>query len=225
MGIALVASALMCWATCGSALAASSQDLASTHKTLVSAYKTLHGVLGSWHALEANLEKLNRKFAAECPKVGAGSPQNESEQRLAYEVAGALWAVGYDTDAKYVAAFTDEVSSLRWSNHAIVKRGLKFIEGLHEMVALQVPDLCGDIRTWIGGGYKTVPANTKQFDQHVESIEVEIPSPRILLPYMQPSDRHLYSQVKKLITRFDELEFSTGQRYWDKLLDTLGINE
>ena len=224
-GIALAVLALTCWATCGSAVAASSHDFSSTHRTLVSAYKTLKGVLGSWHRLEANLEKLNRKFAAECPKVGEGSPQNESEQRLAYEVAGALWAVGYDTDAKYVAKFTNEVSWLRWSNHSIVKRGLQYIEGLHEMVGLQVPDLCGDIRTWIASGYKTVPANTEQFDQHVEAIEVEIPSPGILLPYMRPSDRHLYSQVKKLITRFDELEFSTGQRYWDKLLETLGINE
>lgn len=224
-GFVIALAVLACWAAPTSALAASRQDIASSHTALVAAYTALHRIVGTWHTLEANLNKLNRKFAATCPRVGAGSPQNDSEQRLSYEVAGALWAVGYDTDAKYANQFINAVISLRWSNQAIVRRGLKFIVGLREMIALQVPDLCADVRAWTASGYKTVPADTEQFDRHVESINVEIPSPRILIPYMQPSDRPLLVKVERLLTRFEELEFSTGQRAWDKLLETLSLDE
>lgn len=156
---------------------------------------------------------------------GADSPQNESEQRLSYEVTGALWATGYHTDAKIVQSFTNAVSTLRWTNAAIVHRGLTFLIGLHEMVALQVPDLCGDVRAWAATGYATVPADTQQYDQHVESIEVEIPSLQMFAPYVQPSDKALFARVKRLVKKFDELEFTTGQRYWNKLLETLALNQ
>ncbi len=207
------------------ALAASQQDGDSTHTALLAAYSTLRDVVDTWPTLEANLHKLDQRFAAECPRVGAGSPQNESEQRLSYEVAGALWATAYHTDARYADAFINAVSPLRWSNHSIVRRGLKFIIGLHEMIALKVPDLCGDVRTWTAGGFTTVPADTQQFDDHVESINVEIPSPRILAPYARPADRGLLSRVEHLVTRFEELEFTVGQRSWDTLLETLALNE
>ena len=208
-----------------SAFATSQEDISSTHTVLVAAYTALHGVVSSWPTMEAKLNKLNRKFAAECPDVGAGSPQNESGQRLSYEVAGALWATAYHADAKYARAFINAASSLRWSNHAIVRRGLKFIIGLHEMVALRVPDLCGDVRVWAASGYKTVPTDTEQFDQHVESIEVAVPSPRLVARYVQPSDSGLLTRVEHLVTRFEELEFMTGQRFWNTLLETLALNQ
>jgi hypothetical protein len=208
-----------------SALATSSTDASSTHTVLVAAYTALHGVVSTWPAMEAKLNQLNRKFAAECPHVGMGSPQNESGQRLSYEVAGALWATAYHADAKYAQAFINTASPLRWSNHKIVRRGLKFIIGLHEMIALQVPDLCGDVRAWAASGFKTAPADTQQFDQHVESIEVAVPSPRLVAPYVRPSDKGLFARVEHLVTRFEELEFMTGQRFWDTLLETLALNQ
>jgi hypothetical protein len=207
------------------ALAVPQEDISSTHSVLVAADKTLHAVVGTWPTLEASFNRLNRKFAAECPDVGAGSPQNESDQKLSYEVTGALWATGYHTDAKILEAFTNAVSPLRWTDTAIVHRGLEFLIGLHEMIALQVPDLCGDVRTWAAGGYDTVPADTQQFDQRVEAIDVEIPSMQMFAPYVQPSDRGLFVQVKRLIKKFEELEFSTGQGYWNTLLGTLALNQ
>lgn len=208
-----------------SALATSPENVSSTHSTLLAAYTILRSVVDTWPTVEANLNRLNTKFAAECPHVGMGSPQNESEQKLSYEVSGALWATGYHTDAKFIQRFTNAVSSLRWTDHAIVHRGLKFIIGLHEMVALRVPDLCADVRSWTAEGFSTVPADTLQFDQHVESINVEVPSLQMFAPYVQPSDRVLFARVKHLITRFEELEFTSGQRFWNKLLETLALNQ
>jgi hypothetical protein len=221
--VAVVTLAL--WSMPTSAFAASRQDSASTHTALLAAYSSLHDIVATWPKVEASLSGLNRKFATECPNVGAGSPQNEPDQRLAYEVAGALWATAYHTDASYANAFIKAVSPLRWSNSSIGRRAHKFIVGLREMMALKVPNLCGDVRTWTAAGFATVPADTEKFDDHVEAINVEIPSPRILSAYVQPSDRPLLQRVEHLLTKFDELEFTVGQRYWDRLLETLALNQ
>jgi hypothetical protein len=212
-------------AAASASASSSRRDVSSTHAALEAAYRSLRAIVSSWPAVEASLHGLDQKFAAECPDVGAGSPQNEPEQKLSYEVAGALWATGYHTDAKIAQAFIRAVGPLSWTNPALTRRARKFIRGLREMIALPVPDLCGDVRSWTASGYRTIPASTLRFDQHVEAIEVEVPSPHILLPYIQPSDRPLLTRVERLITRFEELEFTTGQREWIRLLGVVGLNE
>ncbi len=216
---------LTVWLLPAGALAAAPRDTASTHTALQAAYTTLRAVVNTWPTEEASFHMLDQKFAAECPDVGAGSPQNEPEQKLSYEVAGALWAIGYHTDAKIAQAFIKAVSPLRWSNPALTRRAHKFIRGLREMIALQVPDLCADVRSWTASGYRTIPQSTLRFDQHVEAINVEVLSPRILAPYIQASERGLLKRIEHLITRFEELEFTTGQQSWIKLLEVLGLNE
>ena len=65
---------------------------------------TLQAIINTWPNEQASLHRLNLKFAAECPHVAAGSPQNSSEQKLSYEIIGALYATGYHTDAKIADA-------------------------------------------------------------------------------------------------------------------------
>jgi hypothetical protein len=204
---------------------AAPQDVASTHAYLVAGYAALHATVTTWSSVEADIHKLNLKFHAECPAVGAGSPQSEEEQKLSYEVAGALWATGYHRDAKIVHAFVKAVKPLRWSNPAINRSAHKFITGLQEMTALAIPDLCGDIRSWSAGGFKAVPASTQQYVRHVEAIEVkEIPR-QLLAPYVQPADRALRARVEHLATQYEELEFKRGQSDWDTLLEVLALNQ
>jgi hypothetical protein len=204
---------------------ASSKDVASTHAYAVAAYAALHEVVSKWSTIEAGIHKLDLRFGAECPKVGAGSPQSEEEQKLSSEVAGALWATGYHTEAKVVQRFVKAVSPLTWSNPAITRAARRFTKGLHEMTLLPIPDLCGDVRAWQASGYKTVPADVEQYDQRVEAIEVkEIPR-KLLLPYALPSDRGLIATDVRLDTRFGELEFERGQDDWDALLEVLALNQ
>lgn len=201
------------------------RDVASTHAYLVAGYTALHAVVGKWSSVQADIHKLNLRFHAECPDVGAGSPQSEEEQKLSYEVAGALWATGYRTEAKVIRAFIRAVKPLRWSNPATTRSAHKFITGLHEMSVLSIPDLCGDVRAWSAGGFKAVSSNTEQYVRHVEAIEVkEIPR-GLLRQYVQPSDKGLVKRVERLYTRFSELEFITGQDDWNMLLETLALNQ
>jgi hypothetical protein len=204
---------------------AAPRDGASTHAYLVAGYTALHAVVGKWSSVEADIHKLNLKFHAECPSVGAGSPQSEEEQKLSYEVAGALWATGYHTDAGIIRRFVNAVKPLRWSNPATTRSAHGFITGLSEMSALSIPDLCGDVRAWSAGGFKAVPSSTEQYDRHVEAIKVKVIPRRLLVQYVQPADKRLLAQVEHLYTRFSELEFTTGQDSWNMLLETLALNQ
>lgn len=205
--------------------AAAPRDVASTHAYLVAGYTALHAVVTKWSTVEADIHKLDLRFHAECPNVGAGSPQSEEEQKLSYEVAGALWATGYHTFANVVQAFVRTVKPLRWSNPAITRSARKFTTGLHEMTLIPVPNLCGDVRAWGAGGYKAVTAETQQFDQRVEAIQVKEVPRQLLRPFVQPADRQLLARTERLATEFEELEFKRGQADWNTLLETLALNQ
>jgi hypothetical protein len=206
------------------ALAAPSEDVSSTHTALVASYTALHSIVATWPNLEAQLRALDQRFAAECPRAGLGSPENEPEGRMAYELTGALWAVGYHADARIAQRFIRTVSPLKWTDGALTRRMHAFITGLREMIALQVPNLCGEVRSWSSSGFQTVPQSALRYDQHVEAIDVEIPSPGLVAKYVQPADRQLFARVKHLLVRFEELEFTVGQREWYHLLEILGLN-
>lgn len=222
--LAILAAVLTLGLTPASA-AAAPRDVASTHAYLVAAYTALHATVTKWSFVQANIRKLDLRFHTECANVGAGSPQSDEEQKLSAEVAGALWATGYRTDAKIVQAFVRTVSSLRWSNSAINRSARRYTTALHEMTVLPIPDLCGDVRTWGAGGFQAVPASTKEYVRRVEAIEVkEIPR-RLLAPYVRPADRALRLLDERLATRFEELEFMDGQNDWNRLLETLALNQ
>lgn len=221
----MVAGSLVLSVAPANAGAASARDVAAARTALTAGYTALSAVIRTWPRVVASLRALDRRFARECPDVGAGSPQNESEQHLAYEVAGALWATAYHTDAPIIRKFIHRVTGLSSSNPKLNRRVYKFLSGLDEMLALQVPPLCDDVRSWIASGYRTVPTSALQFDSHVEAIDVEIPSPKLADPYLTPSDRGLVPKLERLIHRFDELEFVIGQEDWNTLLETLGLNQ
>jgi len=204
---------------------AASRDIASTHTYLEASYKVLHAAVSTWSTVEASIHSLDLRFHAECPDVGAGSPQNEEDQKLSYEAAGALWATGYHTDAAIVHAYVKTVNRLTWSNPQITRDAHRLTRGLQEMTELQVPNICADVRAWGANSYGAAPANVKQYDEHVENIEIhEIPR-HLLVPYVQPAEDGLRKQDEHLATRFEELEFMRGQADWIALLEVLGVNE
>lgn len=221
----LVVAAVLALGIAPAGAQASAKDIASTHAYAAAAYVALHEVVTKWSVVETAVHRLDAKFRAECPRVGAGSPQTEEEQLLSTEVGGALWATGYRSEEKVVQRFAKAVGSLTWSNPAITRAAHKFVKGMHEMTLLAIPDLCGDVRAWTASGYKTMPAEVAQYDRHVEAIEVKEVPRKLLLPYAQPSDRSLIATDEQLNTRFGELEFERGQDDWDNLLEVLALNQ
>jgi hypothetical protein len=201
------------------------QDIISTHVYLVAAYTALHAVVSKWSSVEADIHRLDNSVRAECGGVAAGSPQSEEEQKLSYEVVGALWATSYHADATILQRFLETVDPLAWSNPAITRGARAYARSLHAMAALPVPNICADVRSWIAGGFKVVPADTQQFDRRVEAIEIKELPRKLLSPYLRPADNALLTRVERAAHKFEELEFVHGQGAWDTLLEVLSLNQ
>jgi hypothetical protein len=220
--IALVALAL---GAAPAGAAETRRDAASTHAYLVAAYAALHAVVSKWSSVEANIHRLDQSVQAQCPKVATGSPQSEEEQKLSYEVAGALWATSYHADAAVVQRFLKAIHPLTWGNPAVTRGAHAYARSLHEMVALPIPDICADVRSWIGDGFKAVPADTRRFDRRVEAIEIKELPRKLLAPYLGSADKALLARVNSVARQFEELEFVHGQGDWNTLLEVLALNQ
>lgn len=204
---------------------AAPRDVSSTRRYILANYAFLRTVRANEPLVNANIAKLDRSLAAECPNVGAGSPQNEEAQHMSYEVAGALWSTLYRTDAGAVQRFLQAVHPLRWSNNKITRTARAYIGSLRELAALRPPNLCGDVRAWDADGFKAVPADTLRFDRHVEAIEGKTIPLRLLAPFEQPSDKGLAARTAHLETELLNAETVTGFNDWDTLLQTLALNQ
>jgi hypothetical protein len=203
---------------------AAPQDVASTDAYLAAASTDLRAAIVSMPTtIDANVAALNRRYATECPRVAAGSTQNEAADPMTYEVAGALWSTGYRTDTKIIQAFNRAVKSLRWSNATITRDVDGYAASLRELAALPLPDLCGDMRAWAATGYSAIPASTTQFDRHVEAIEGHPLPLALLAPYEGSTQRALAARVAGLEARFEELEGELSQKWFDMTLETLAL--
>jgi hypothetical protein len=204
---------------------ATPRDVASTHTYLTASYTALHTAVSTWSTVEASIHSLDLRLHAECPDAGAGSPEDEEEEKLSYEAAGALWATGYHTDAAIIRTYVHTVNRLTWSNPQITRDARRLTGGLQEMVGLQVPDICADIRTWHANDFGPMPADVEPYDQHVEAIDIhEIPW-SLITPYVSSAEQPLLRRVKQVATKFEEIEFMRGQDDWIALLEVVGLNE
>lgn len=207
-----------------SAAIAASQDVASTNAYLAAASTDLRAAIASMPTtIDASVTALNSRYAAECPRVAAGSIQDEAADPMTFEVAGALWSTGYHADAKIVDSFDRAVKPLRWSNTAITHEVDGYAASLHELSVLPLPGLCGDMRAWAAGGFSAIPATTTQFDRHVEAIEGHPLKLALLAPYEGPTQRALAARVAGLEARFEELEGELSQKWFDETLETLAL--
>src|SRR4051794_11891609 len=78
---------------------ASPRDVAATHKAIVAGYALARAGVATISVAQSRIASFNRKLAAECPGVGTGTPENEASQPMSYEVAVALWSIGYGSAA------------------------------------------------------------------------------------------------------------------------------
>lgn len=204
---------------------ATPRDRASTHAYIQANFALERAANASIAPTEASIALLNQKLGQECPKVGAGSPQNAESQKASYEVAGALWSVSYGAVAGPIGTFVRAVKPLHWSNPKITRIAQGYARSLSELAALPMPNICADVRTWSASGFHTIPTATVSFDQHVESIEGHTIPARLLAPYERPSDRSVVARTSRLETKLERAETVAGFTDWDTLLATLALNQ
>lgn len=204
---------------------ATATDGAATHSYIQANYALARASEALVGPTQARIVHLGQKLGHECPKVGAGSPENEASQKVSYEVSGAIWSVSYGADAGPIRAFARAVKPLKWSNPKLTRLAQGYAKSLQELAAIPMPNLCGDVRTWSSSSFKTIPLSTINFDQHVEGIVGHTIPPALLAPYEQPADKSILQRTTRLESKLEQTETVTGFNDWDSLLETLGLNQ
>ena len=202
---------------------ASAQDAAATHAGITAGYALARAAVATIPVAQDRIERYNSKLAAECPDVGAGTPETEASEPMSSEVAAALWSISYGAAAGPIKTFVKAVRSLHWTNPRFNGAVHHFAVTLTELATLRMPDLCTDVRAWTASGFTTVPQDVLEIDHHVEPLELpEIPW-NLVTPYVRPGETGLVSYIKRAETKVAEAEFVKGQKDWYQVIETLGL--
>jgi hypothetical protein len=202
-----------------------SKDRSSTHTYILANNALIKAARASIPIAEASVATLNKQIGEECLHVAAESPQNHQSERLANEVAGALWSIVYHLDTEAITRFNAAVKPLRWSNHKITRIAENYAKSLSQLAALPTPSLCVDARAWTASGFHTVPTSTLQFDKQSEAIGASTIPQKLLAPYERPADKRVALGTHRLEVRLEHAESSIGFDDWSSLLETLGLNQ
>ncbi|MGH2864680.1 MAG: hypothetical protein ACRDJX_05465 [Solirubrobacteraceae bacterium] len=198
---------------------------AATHAYIQANYALARADVARIAKGEARVQALNSQLARECPGAGAGSPETEATEPMSYEVAVALWALSYGSDAGAIRTFLAAVKPLHWGSSRVTRIAHGYAVSLHELSTLAVPDLCTDVRAWTASGFSVVPANVVQLDKRVEAIEGRSIPSRLLAPFERGSDASVAARTRRLERKLAENEFMVGQTDLIEVTGTLGLPE
>jgi hypothetical protein len=214
-----------CLATGAASALAQPADVTST-RTYIQANYALVRAAGSHLASSeaAPLSVVLREVRRECPNAAAGSPQNEDSTQLSDEVIGAMVIAAIRPDLRDVAAFVRVAGGLRWSSRALTRAIHSYATKLRTLSRLAPPNLCGDVRAWVAGGYRTLAPSTVRFDQRFLPAWVALGElPSLLKPYERPDERGALRRSDQI-----EVELTDGEaravESWGKIMDALALN-
>jgi hypothetical protein len=203
---------------------AAGSDVSATHAYIAADLKVVQFAAKKIPHGEATLRNVLARVRRECPRAGAGSPQNPESTMMSNEVIGLMVTSAVDTDLPSIREYVRTASRLRWSRGSINRTIQGYIKNVRTLTELHPPDLCADVRSWAASGYTKLPATTVAFDARFVPAWValgEIPSS--LRPFESASDRALVRIANKResdLTEFEAREVST----WGQIMDALELN-
>jgi hypothetical protein len=203
---------------------ARSENAAATRAYIQANYALVRAARANLATGEAALKGLVRQLTGECPSAAAESPENHDSEELSIEVVGTMTIAAYRPDTAAIAAFAHVVGGLHWSNRALTRIVRTYATQLTGLVALATPAVCSDVKAWVAGGYRTLPASTVQFDQRYNAVDPEAEEvPRRLLgPYESAGDASLARRTKRLEAPLAEAEANAVGDY-TRIMDTLDL--
>ncbi len=176
------AGVLAAGATPSRAASPRSLNVTATRSYLQAGYELVQAELADAPVANAAVQQLATTIGSECsgilreapPEPPAGSPFERSfgerirgeEQlhELESEAFGALDVSYVQAPRVAILAFAATLRSLHWGTAALTAAALSRAGELESRLVTAVPDVCGDIESWVASGYKTLPATTKAFN-------------------------------------------------------------
>jgi hypothetical protein len=205
-------------------------SLAASDAATTEAYvRANYALVSTGHRLiptaHARILALRERLRSECPRVVAGSPQNEASEKLTWELIGAMTIAGYRPGLAAATQFSRAVSKLSWSSASLTNAVRKYTrQGLAE-VRTPPPDVCGDLRAWKASGYTALPASTIHFRQTFYENYVGVGFMPQQLARLVPSSQKSLAQrsrhYEEALAEFEAHEVET----FGEIIDLLGLNQ
>ncbi len=147
-------------------------------------------------AFNASVEAFANKLQGECPGVLSNAPRPEGlresgnspqrgarargernrEQRqlgeLELELSEGVSFALVSPDRKQALAYVQAVASLSWTNASVTAYVHAKAAALEWELRSGLPDVCADMKTWVGSGYRTLSTATKARMRQRDAIEL-----------------------------------------------------
>jgi hypothetical protein len=200
-------------------------DAASTAAYVSANYTLVSSARSKLKRSEATLQVLLARVRRECPQVAAGSPQDTDSEQLTFELVGAMTLVALKPNLTAVDAYTRAVAPLRWSSSKLTATVRTYTRQLRAQSRLAAPNVCADVRAWVAGGYRTLPAGTAPFNHAFYSAYVAIGLlPTHLLAHsLAPSQRGIVQRTHQLELQLTDAE-ARAVSTWGQIMEALGLN-
>jgi hypothetical protein len=204
---------------------ASTGDAAATQAYIRANYTLVHAAAANIHRSEAALAGVVAQVRGECPNAAKGSPQDHDSEQLSDEVVGAIVVAGVKPSLAAIHSFTRAAGGLHWSSHGLTSAVRAYTGKLKTLSTLTPPDVCGDVKAWVAGGYRTLPASTVRFDAQYTPVWVALGElPATLSRFEGPQERGLVGVVNRLENQITEYEARAVNTYAE-ILDALELKQ
>jgi hypothetical protein len=202
---------------------ASATDVASARAYIAADLALVQAAKAHLRAGEAAPRKVLATVRRECPGAAAQSPQNEDSTQLSNEVIGAMVLSAYHLDIPALEAFVRRTARLPWSD-ARLKRAVRgYGANLRVLARLAPPALCADVKAWVSGGYRGLPASTLAFDRRFMPAWVSIGMlPTRLSAYETSAERGALRRARAIETQITDAE-ARAVEDWGDIMNELGL--
>ncbi len=203
--------------------ALASSNTASTQAYVQDNYALVRVARTHLATAEAGPLHVLAQVRAECPKAGAGSPQNADSTQMSNEVIAAMVLSAARPDLTAIKAFVGAAGALSWGNHALTSAVHTYVGDLKTILSLPTPNLCGDVKAWAASGYTTLPASTVTLVAKFMPAWVALGYlPAQLASYESSSARSLARRSAPLEEALTEGE-ARAVEHWGAIMDTLEL--
>jgi hypothetical protein len=203
--------------------AASTTDVASARAYIGADLALVRAARIHLRAAEAAPLKVLARVRRECPAAAAQSPQDTESTQMSNEVIGAMVLSAYHLDVPALEAFVRQTARLRWSDARLAKAVRGYAANLRVLARLAPPPLCADVKAWVAGGYRELPASTVAFDRRFMPAWVAIGMlPVRLSAYETAAERGALARVKAIEVQITDAE-ARAVETWGKIMNELGL--
>jgi hypothetical protein len=203
--------------------AASSRDVASAGAYIRANLALVQAARIHLRAGEAAPLKVLARVRRECPAAAAQSPQDAESTQMTHEVIGAMVLSAYHLDVPAVEAFVRRTARLRWGDARLARAVRGYAANLRVLARLAPPPLCADVKAWVAGGYRGLPASTVAFDRRFMSAWVAIGMlPARLSAYETAAERGAIARAEAIEVQITDAE-ARAVETWGKIMNELGL--